>query len=194
MMIERKQGLIINISSIGGFRYVFNSPYGIGKAACDRMAVDCGKELREHNVCMLSLYPGHVKTELFEALIGKQEESIRVDEFILKYEHRFLKLRPVSVRKAFQEAESIEFSGKIVVKMAQDKKIMNYSSRVVIGAEYAHEYGIKDLNDERVPSFRQINYVLRHYVLPERFHFLIKLVPDFLRVPQFFLDILYSHF
>ena len=33
MMVPRKQGLIINISSGGGLRYTFNVPYGIGKAA-----------------------------------------------------------------------------------------------------------------------------------------------------------------
>lgn len=56
--------MIVNISSFGGVRYIFNCAYGIGKAACDRMAVDCGIELKKSNVTMLSLYPGAVKTEL----------------------------------------------------------------------------------------------------------------------------------
>ena len=30
-MVPRKQGLIVNISSIGGVRYLFNVAYGIGK-------------------------------------------------------------------------------------------------------------------------------------------------------------------
>jgi dehydrogenase/reductase SDR family member 1 len=55
-MVPRKQGLIVNISSIGGTRYLFNPAYGIGKCAVDRMAVDCGIELKSHNVAMLSLY------------------------------------------------------------------------------------------------------------------------------------------
>jgi dehydrogenase/reductase SDR family protein 1 len=49
-MVPRKQGLIVNISSFGGVRYLFNVAYGIGKAAVDRMAVDCGIELKKHNV------------------------------------------------------------------------------------------------------------------------------------------------
>lgn len=32
-------------------------------------------------------------------------------------------------------AESIEFSGKVIVQMAQDPKIHKYTSKVVIGAE-----------------------------------------------------------
>jgi dehydrogenase/reductase SDR family protein 1 len=37
-MTKNREGLIINVSSIGGMMYLFNVPYGVGKAACDRMA------------------------------------------------------------------------------------------------------------------------------------------------------------
>ena len=63
MMIERKDGLIINISNIGGLKYLMNVPFGIGKAACDRMASDCAIELKNDNITMVSLWPGPVKTE-----------------------------------------------------------------------------------------------------------------------------------
>jgi dehydrogenase/reductase SDR family protein 1 len=33
LMVPRKQGLIVVISSAGGLRYLFNVPYGIGKSA-----------------------------------------------------------------------------------------------------------------------------------------------------------------
>jgi dehydrogenase/reductase SDR family protein 1 len=75
MMVPRKQGLIVNISSFGGMRYLFNVPYGVGKAAMDRMAIDCGKELKQHNVCMLSLYPGAVKTEIMNEYRNKLDEN-----------------------------------------------------------------------------------------------------------------------
>ena len=65
-MTVRKSGLIVNISSIGGILPAFNPAYGIGKAACDRMAADCSIELKEHNVAMVSLWPGAVSTETFE--------------------------------------------------------------------------------------------------------------------------------
>ncbi len=42
LMVPRKQGLIVNISSFGGQTYLFNVAYGIGKTAVDRMAIDCG--------------------------------------------------------------------------------------------------------------------------------------------------------
>jgi hypothetical protein len=61
LMVPRRQGLIVNVSSMGGLRYLFNVAYGVGKAACDRMAADCAKELRESKVAMVSLWPGPVR-------------------------------------------------------------------------------------------------------------------------------------
>ena len=77
--MSHTQGLIVNVSSIGGLKYLFNVAYGIGgqantkeimtldkfsgKAGCDRMAADCGFELKKRGVAMVSLWPGAVKTE-----------------------------------------------------------------------------------------------------------------------------------
>lgn len=66
MMVPRKSGLIVNVSSPGGLVYLFNVAYGVGKAACDRMAADCGTELKKHNVTMISLWPGAVETEMIK--------------------------------------------------------------------------------------------------------------------------------
>ena len=66
MMVARNDGLIVNVSSPGGLKYLFNVVYGVGKAAVDRMAADCGHELRKSNVTMISLWPGPVKTEYVE--------------------------------------------------------------------------------------------------------------------------------
>jgi len=63
LMVPRKRGLIVNISSPGGQMYLFNVPYGIGKVGVDRMAMDCGIQLKKHNVACLSLMLGAVRTE-----------------------------------------------------------------------------------------------------------------------------------
>lgn len=39
MMVKKRSGLIVNITSLGGSNYAFNVPYGVGKAAIDRMSV-----------------------------------------------------------------------------------------------------------------------------------------------------------
>jgi len=69
LMVENKSGLIVNVSSPGGLRYLFNVAYGVGKSGVDRMAADCAVELRRHNVAMVSLWPGPVKTEYVETNI-----------------------------------------------------------------------------------------------------------------------------
>ncbi len=71
-MVPRQSGLIVNVSSAAGLVYFLSVPYGIGKAACDRMAADCAHELKRHNVTMVSLWPGPVKTEYsMSSVIGK---------------------------------------------------------------------------------------------------------------------------
>lgn len=79
-MVPRKEGLIVFISSLGSMTYLFNVPYGIGKCAVDRMAVDCGIELRKSKVTSLSLMVGPVKTELITELhdLNDTRESSKV--------------------------------------------------------------------------------------------------------------------
>ena len=59
--------------SVPNLRYVFNAAYGVGKAAMDRMAADCGSELKSHGVTMISLMPGAVRTEEIMDKINKGE-------------------------------------------------------------------------------------------------------------------------
>ncbi|KAJ8303067.1 hypothetical protein KUTeg_019463, partial [Tegillarca granosa] len=75
LMVPNKRGLIINVSSRGGLRYVFNVCYGVGKEACDRMAADCAVELKEHNVTFVSLWPDAVKTENMKHLLHSMSDK-----------------------------------------------------------------------------------------------------------------------
>ena len=88
----------------------------------------------------------------------------------------------------FDKGESIEFNGKVIVKMAQDKNIMKYTSSVVIGAEYAQAHGIRDIDDREILSFRQLNYILGYYVLPDNLKFIANWLPNFLKIPLFLIE------
>ena len=61
--------LIALVSSFGGQSYTFNVPYGVGKAAIDRLAKDMSFQLSEHNVATTSIYPGLVKTECNQEMV-----------------------------------------------------------------------------------------------------------------------------
>ena len=65
MMVARRSGLIVTVSSPGGLTYVLNVAYGLSKAGKDKMAADMACELRESNVASVSLWPCTAKTELF---------------------------------------------------------------------------------------------------------------------------------
>ena len=45
-MVERRSGLIVNVSSSGGRDYLFDVAYGCGKACLDRMGAVRRKEKR----------------------------------------------------------------------------------------------------------------------------------------------------
>jgi len=75
MMTQRKQGLIVTISSWGGLAPIFGVAYGTGKSACDRLAADMAIELKPFNIASISLWPGIVGTEQFHQLAESNLES-----------------------------------------------------------------------------------------------------------------------
>ncbi|GCB76967.1 hypothetical protein scyTo_0020531 [Scyliorhinus torazame] len=131
IMVEAKRGLIVIISSIGGLRYVFNVAYGVGKAACDRLAADCAQELRRDGVTYVSLWPGAVRTEtLTDMIINKEVKS--------KAEQRMVDI--------FASGETPEMSGKCIVALATDKNLMKKTGKVLMTCDLSAEYGIKDVD------------------------------------------------
>ena len=101
IMVEQGSGLIVNISSFAGAAYVFSVPYGIGKAAVDRMAKDMAVEFQPFGVTCVSLWPGVVRTEYIEKTHAEGTVPFPIDN-----------------------AESPRFSGRAVVAFASDPKRM----------------------------------------------------------------------
>ena len=63
-MIENNDGLIIQISSAGGYLYFCDVGYGISHAAMDRFTLDMATELISHNIKAITLHPGGAQTEI----------------------------------------------------------------------------------------------------------------------------------
>ncbi|KAK6057248.1 oxidoreductase, short chain dehydrogenase/reductase family protein [Cooperia oncophora] len=136
MMAKRKSGLIVNISSAGGLQYTFNVPYGVGKAALDRMSADMAIELKPYGVAVVSVWPGMVRTEYSEILRdeGKLEKMVQQSK--------------EAIDKSFKSAESAEFVGKAIVALASDKKVIRKSGTIQMTYDLAYEYGFKDVDGE----------------------------------------------
>jgi dehydrogenase/reductase SDR family protein 1 len=117
-MVERRRGLIVQISHWAAQKYIGNVLYGVAKAATDKMASDMAHELRPHDVVVVSMYPGLVRTEAVLAA-GVFDLS---------------------------NSESPEFLGRAVAALANDPNAHRWSGQVVVAAALACEYGFTDVD------------------------------------------------
>jgi len=126
-MIAQGGGLIVHISSYGGIKDDEGVAYGIAKAATDRMAATMAHELRDHDVAVVSLWPGLVRTE------GVMAHA------------KFFDL---------SNSESPEFIGRAVAALATDPNILQKSGKVLIAATLGMEYGFTDVDGKQPRPLR----------------------------------------
>eukprot|EP00095_Tigriopus_kingsejongensis_P001972 maker-scaffold886_size84816-snap-gene-0.30 protein:Tk01972 transcript:maker-scaffold886_size84816-snap-gene-0.30-mRNA-1 annotation:"dehydrogenase reductase sdr family member 1" len=160
LMVPRKSGLIVNVSSGGGLIYLFNVPYGVGKAACDKMASDCAQELKRANVTMVSLWPGPVKTELIQENVLSKENS--------------------KSKASFENAETVEFAGQAVAHLAADDAKMKKTGKILLTADLAREYGFTDEDGQIHGDMREVKFQLSSAGWTN----LAAFVPTFVRIPH----------
>ena len=118
-MVERRRGLIVNISHWAALKYIGNVAYGVAKAATDKMTADMAAELKDHGVAVVGLYPGMVRTE---------------------------KVMEAAQWLDLTNSESPEFSGRAVVALAADPDVLRHSGCVRVVADLAREYGFTDID------------------------------------------------
>ncbi|WP_055076497.1 SDR family NAD(P)-dependent oxidoreductase [Pseudanabaena sp. 'Roaring Creek'] len=167
MMIQRKQGLIVTISSWGGLAPIFGVAYGTGKSACDRLAAEMAIELKPFNVASISLWTGIVGTEQFHQLADANLESADNNVGVAAIADKFNWETPL-------------FVGRVIETLCNDPDLMNRTGKVQIAAELASCYGIVDEYDYRPVSLRSLRFLLAQGlpILKGR----AKFIPD-LRVP-----------
>ena len=122
MMTKKKRGLIVNISFWSAQVYNSNAQYGVSKAAVDKMTEYMAYELKKYKVAIVSLYPGLVRTE----------SVMRASEHF-----------------DMSNSESPQFIGRVVAALANDPNIMRKSGQVLVAAQEALEYRIKDIDDKQ---------------------------------------------
>jgi NAD(P)-dependent dehydrogenase (short-subunit alcohol dehydrogenase family) len=171
MMTQRKQGLIVTISSWGGLAAIFGVAYGTGKSACDRLASDMAIELKPFNIASISLYPGIVGTEQFHQLAEANLESADNNVGVAAIADKFNWETPL-------------FVGRVIASLCNDPDLMRRTGKVQIVAELAANYGIVDEYNHRPISLRSLRFLL-----PQAFSILksrAKFIPD-LKVPWWIL-------
>jgi NAD(P)-dependent dehydrogenase (short-subunit alcohol dehydrogenase family) len=133
LMVACKNGLIVFTSSFGASCYMHGPAYGAQKVGVDKFAKDMAVDLRKHNVVALSIWMGMLKTDRTRRVM---------DADAAKY------------AGFWDLAESPEFTGRVISAVYRDPKRMERSGQVVVGAELALEYGIKDIDGKQPPSHR----------------------------------------
>ncbi|KAL3054747.1 hypothetical protein OYC64_017642 [Pagothenia borchgrevinki] len=176
MMVAQGQGLIVTISSMGGLRYLFNVPYGVGKAACDRLAADMAVELKSRGVASVSLWPGAVQTELVSQLILEKETPEGADS---------------KIKDAFINGETTELSGMCIVNLAKDKSLMSLSGKVLLTCDLARRYGFQDVDGRSVTDYTSLKFLLTKVPY---LSWLSVVTPSFLHLPRFVLTLASNRF
>jgi dehydrogenase/reductase SDR family protein 1 len=127
LMVGRRAGLIVSLSSVAAQRYVHPVAYGVAHAAKDRLVADMAQELREFGVAAVSLYPGLVRTE--SVLANAQHFDL-------------------------SQSESPELTGRAVLALATGPAMLRWSGRWLVVAELAWEYDFTDIDGRRPVSPR----------------------------------------
>uniref|UniRef100_A0A8R1DZM1 Dehydrogenase/reductase SDR family member 1 n=1 Tax=Caenorhabditis japonica TaxID=281687 RepID=A0A8R1DZM1_CAEJA len=148
IMVKRNRGLIVNVSSTGGLRYLFNVAYGAGKQALDRLSSDMAVELKSKKVCVVSIWPGAVHTETINKMF-KNEDGSR-------------KEGTVKNDRAFRKGETVEYAGKGIAALAADPRKMEKTGKTLISEDLGKEYGFVDIDGTTPPNLRSVNSILEH--------------------------------
>ena len=133
LLIRTGGGLIAFTSSFGSACYMHGPAYGAQKAGIDKFAADMGVDLKESDVAAVSIWMGPLKTE-------------RTDKAIAE--------RPDQYEAIMANAETPEFTGRVVAAIHADPDRMALTGQTLIGAEMGERYGIVDAGDKQPPSFR----------------------------------------
>jgi dehydrogenase/reductase SDR family member 1 len=127
LMLRSGRGLIVNISSFAAANPTEVVPLGVAKVATDHLTRLTAEHLREHDIAVVSLYPGLVRTE-----------------GILKWKD-YIDL---------SNSESPSFVGRAVAALAADEGVSARTGQTVVVAELAEELGFLDEDGTRPQSLR----------------------------------------
>jgi NAD(P)-dependent dehydrogenase (short-subunit alcohol dehydrogenase family) len=119
MMIQRRKGLIVNISFWAAQKHIANAICGASKAATDKLTRDMAEELKPYDVAVVSLYPDLVRTE---------------------------RVTKAGAHLDLRNSESPRFVGRAVAALANDPNLVRKSGQLAVAASLAREYGFTDVD------------------------------------------------
>ena len=123
LMIERRRGLIVNIT------WILSRPHGhafyeVVKNATNKLTERMADDMRPHGVAVVGLSPGFMRLE-----------------------------RMSLSRESAAQAESAEFPGRAVAALASDANVLSRSGGVFTTPELARDYGFTDVDGSQISAF-----------------------------------------
>ncbi|MBW8016264.1 MAG: SDR family oxidoreductase [Planctomycetes bacterium] len=131
-MIERKQGLIINVASLAGLvGHMFNAAYSSSKHALVGFSRSIHTELKPFNIDVVCVEPGYHKTEIIGLNANVAENFYNPDSAMADYNRGFLRLM---LKEIVPRAGAPEGVTKLILKIMQTK---NPKTHYTIGKDAA---------------------------------------------------------
>ena len=139
LMVEQRQGLIVEVTDGDTPAYRGNLFYDLAKASVIRLAYAMSEELRPYNVTALALTPGFLRSEAMLDHFGVTEANWQ--EAAKKDPH-------------FIASETPYFIGRAVAALAADPQVHEKSGKVLSSWDLSVEYSFQDI-DGRQPNWGQ---------------------------------------
>jgi NAD(P)-dependent dehydrogenase (short-subunit alcohol dehydrogenase family) len=135
LMIKNKSGLIVEVTDGDTLRYRGMLVYDLAKVSVMRLAFSQSVEFRPHNIAVVAVTPGFLRSEqMLEEAFGVTEENWKD---AVKKEPNFI------------ASETPFFVGRAVAHLAMDANIMSKTGRAFSSWGLSDEYGFTDINGER---------------------------------------------
>ena len=135
MMVAQGRGLIAFTSSFGGVCYMHGPAYGAQKAGVDKFAADMAVDFTDTGVAAVSIWMGPLVTERTQRALAE---------------------RPEQYEGFMAQAETPEFTGRLIGRLYDDPELASLSGQTLIGAELALRYGLDDGPGRSPPSYRDM--------------------------------------
>lgn len=134
LMLERKKGLIIEITDGIDYRYRGNLYYSLAKISTIHLAQAMAQELRPHGITAIALTPGFLRSEAMLDHFGVTESTWR---------------DAAGIDPNFIVSETPYYIGQAVVALATDPAIADKSGKTLSTWGLSDEYGFTDRDGSR---------------------------------------------
>ncbi len=145
IMLPKEKGLIINTTFWDRDKCLLPVPQDFGLTSISRLSYAMAHHLMKYNIAAISLSPG----------VPRNEGFISTEELLQEYQ-----IPPVVSSQNWPndsflwKTESTQYTGRAVIALASDPKLMEKSGRVLTVGDLASEYGFTDIDGRQLPPYQ----------------------------------------